>query len=101
MKKLQQLESKILDIRGRISSLGRLRSGELSDRGHGHKMLRYSVSGGRGVLNEPIHPGIVPDIELELANYVELKWLLSEWLELEVELSQLKIRKHNKGLVRG
>ena len=92
-----RIEKRIAAIQSEVSQLGPMRPGCLSRQYRNPKLKKgpyhqLSYTAQMKSRTEYIHPDLIPQIELELAEYRRYRELNQEWVELSIQWSRLKIK---------
>ena len=95
--RIEQISNRIERIKTELAAIDEMRPGSVSkqfkepdvERG-AYYQLNYS-QGGRS-RTEYVAPAFVPDVRRQISNYKRLKALTTEWVELSIEQSRLKIK---------
>lgn len=92
-----RIQKRIAAIQSQLAQLGPMRPGCLSRQYRDPKLKKgsyyqLSYTAQMKSRTEYIHPDLVPQIELELAEYRRHRELNQEWVQLSIEWSRLKIK---------
>ena len=100
MTRIDQIRKRIERIKTELLAIDEMRPGSLTeqfrkpDDPRGYYQLSYT-HGGRG-RTEYIARGFVRDVRRELVNYKRFKVLTTEWIDLSIEQSRLKMKPASK-----
>ena len=100
MTRIDQIRKRIERIKSELLAIDEMRPGSLTeqfrkpDDQNGYYQLNYT-HGGRG-RTEYVPRGFVRDVQRQLASYKRFKALTTEWIDLSIEQSRLKMKPASK-----
>jgi hypothetical protein len=100
MTRIDQIRKRIERIKSELLAIDEMRPGSLTeqfrkpDDQNGYYQLSYT-HGGRG-RTEYVPRGFVRDVQRQLASYKRFKALTTEWIDLSIEQSRLKMKPASK-----
>ena len=94
-----QIEKEIEKVKATLASLGRLRPGTLSKqtRARGDRYFQITFSQKGKARCEYVRPDYEPTIREEVQTYRQLRELVRQWIDLELELSRIRQVAHAAG----
>jgi hypothetical protein len=98
--RLDQIRKRIERLKAELLTIDEMRPGSLTeqfrkpDNQRGYYQLSYT-HGGRG-RTEYVSRGFVRDVRRQIVNYKRFKALTTEWIDLSIEQSRLKMKPASK-----